>query len=372
MPRLCRQKAFSGRKGFELQFNWLFVLIAGGIILLFFFAVIKNQASGAETEQASELQQDVDFLFRGSLGSRESEKIIPVGGKVEFFCDEGVSTYIVEGSKVFSQYNYISVFSPSILDGDHFLLRTDLFRAPFHVMPFLYATNDNVEYVFVGNESEETLKILFDGLPKNSTKRFLDPSQLGGFKDNNYDFTIFISNQSTFEDEMSDVMTTKLASAISKNREDRFLLVVLRPKNDIVDYYGEIDFYTYGGSGVRKFQKAKGDYLFFTPELLLGAVYSGDASIYSCQFQKAIQRMNLISRLHMERIDALLQVPKYESDCVAEYGQMRNVLSDIASQTEDPGKSMSLDDVGDLFESIQEAKQCNARLLAKTSCHPVY
>ena len=31
------------RKGFELQFNWIFVLIAGALILAFFFTIAQKQ-----------------------------------------------------------------------------------------------------------------------------------------------------------------------------------------------------------------------------------------------------------------------------------------------------------------------------------------
>ena len=37
------------KKGFEMQFNWIFVLVAGMVILLFFTMVVVEQKGVSET-----------------------------------------------------------------------------------------------------------------------------------------------------------------------------------------------------------------------------------------------------------------------------------------------------------------------------------
>ncbi|MBN1792689.1 hypothetical protein JW826_03325 [Candidatus Woesearchaeota archaeon] len=356
-----RRSLFSGRRGFELQFNWLFVLIAGAIFLMFFFSIIRNQSDSSTEERASETQSDVDFLFRASLGSRSSDKLVPLGGSVEFMCEDGVSQYIVDGSRVSSQYNYLAVFSPSLLDGKELFVKTDFFRAPFHVMPFLFVTNKDTQYVFIGESP--FLKSIYSSMPENATKRFLPPAEgVSQFKDGSFDKVIFVTDEKGYEDSFAGVKLSKF----SNDRLKEVSLVVIAPLGGIANYYGAATFYRHSDSAFQRVDES----FFFTPELALGAAYSGDLAIYSCQLDKALKRMGLIASIHEERIGKILEESRFSSACIDRYSSMNSYL-EIMKELSDR-KNLALDDYGELFEAIQGIKRVNTELIDKTPCPAIY
>ena len=46
-----------------IQFNWLFVLIIGGVILFFFIMIISNRTKAASTQEANNLVNELDTVF---------------------------------------------------------------------------------------------------------------------------------------------------------------------------------------------------------------------------------------------------------------------------------------------------------------------
>src|SRR5262245_38251117 len=118
------------KRGFELQFNWLFVLIAGAVFLGFFFLVIRNQLTASDIDESAAAQSDLSFILRTSQGSRSSEKLIPLPGKFTFSCEDNVSSFSAAGSTFTGQYNYLAIFSPEVLDSKEVMVKTETFKAP--------------------------------------------------------------------------------------------------------------------------------------------------------------------------------------------------------------------------------------------------
>jgi hypothetical protein len=346
------------KKGFELQFNWIFVLIAGAILLSFFFLVIRNQVSSAKVGDASKAQADIDFILRGSLGSRSSEKTVPVGGRIDFSCDDGASRYIVEGSQQRSQYNYLAIFSPKILDSQELVIRTESFKAPFNVMPFTYLSNQHIQYVFVGND--DASKRLFYALPENASKSFLSTG-LDNMDDKNFDTLILVSNISDF---ISSVSPYKLTKFQTVRYEDVFL-VVYGYAGGIEGSYGSVDFYNFTDTGFN----LMGSSYFFTFEQLAGAVYSGEYGIYSCQFDKSLKRLGMLSELQSQRAAMLSGQFPFLPGCTAIYGNIDQELKIIIGDTKMPVDNAV---VGSIFQSVQAIKILNDQLVDMTTCAPIY
>ena len=347
-----------GKKGFEMQFNWIFVLIAGAIILMFFFLVLKNQINNSAVEDATKTQSDVDFLFRGSQGSRASEKVIALHGTVSFDCSDGVSTYGIEGSPVLSQYNYLAVFSPKSLTGNEMLMKTDFFSAPFHVMPFTYVTDKNIQYLFVG-DNPETLMLLSE-MPENATKLRLT-SSLETFPDNNFNELVIVAQASDFQKEVFSHRLLKFAA----RRYGSIKAVAFEAEGGILNSFGSISFYDYTDSGFVK----KSSSSYFTFEQLLGAAFSGDGAIYQCQFDKSTSRINMVSRLQQDRIAQLLSYPQIAASCQSQYGSISGNLDEMQQLTKG---NVSAASVPALFQDIQAIQILNNAVVSSTNCPPIY
>ena len=51
------------KKGFEIQFNWIFVLVAGTAILLFFSGIIIKQKDVSETTTKAAVFEECRFYY---------------------------------------------------------------------------------------------------------------------------------------------------------------------------------------------------------------------------------------------------------------------------------------------------------------------
>ena len=348
----------ASRKGFELQFNWIFVLIAGAVFMGFFFLVIRNQLNSAEMDDSSSAQSDLGFILRTSQGSRSSEKVVPLAGDFSFECVDGVSSFISSGSQVSEQYNYLSVFSPERLDAREVIIRTDTFRAPFSIMPFSYLSNRETEYVFVNDDLQS--RQLFFGLPENASRKFLT-GVLSNLADSNYDSTLIIANASSEGSVIAQTM-----SFFKPTRQSAISLVIIDPEGGIPGLYGKVRFYSYSSSGFA----LEGEAFYFTQEQLLGAVYSGSRDIYQCQFDKSFKRLNLMADFHMRRALYLKGQFSAYADCSILYSDIMGDLDDIKTSTS--SSTMTYVQAQAVFEASSRIAASNAKLEDVTSCSPIY
>jgi hypothetical protein len=306
---------FKGKKGFELQFNWIFVIIGGAVFLGFFFTLMGNLSSNEESEKVFLGQKSFDSFIGSFSSSSEIQKILPFSEKIDFFCsvldDDFSSEYYVGKSRQSSNYNYRVLFTPSSLSGDELIVKSVPFKSPYNVMPFSYLSNRNIEYVFVGEFSPLFSQISLL-LPKNVTIN--KASSIQSYKDYNYDRTIFI-----VDDSNANVLSSSLSN-FAKSSDDRVFAVVLDSKGDLVDSYGNIDFYSYSP---KKGFSLEGSSVFMGPELLLGSIISHDALLYSCELKKIILRLNFTLDLNKKKLQ---KYSRELPDCYSRYDRM---ISDI-------------------------------------------
>jgi hypothetical protein len=347
----------TGKKGFEMQFNWLFVLIAGAIIIGFFFSLIRAQNSDSNTSSETQSRQEIDAMLRGSQSSAELQKTIPFAKKVRFSCyDDGISStseFYVGDSDVASQYNYKVMFTPAVLDGKEIIMKSSQFKAPFSIMPFLYLTNKDIEYVFIGNSA--LLDQVYSSLPKNTTKRQKRVADIALYPNNNYDNTVFIVNASDAGN------LGALSKFRSSNDYRRVSAVVIDAAGGLSDSYGSVDFYHYESSGF-KLDDSVG---FIGSEMLLGAVIAHDGGIYHCELSKATKRMNLSISLHK------LKIMQYSSglpsECDDYYSKMLTILNQIQEII-----SADNPDFAKAFPFIWDLGRLNTLVVQKTECAPLY
>jgi hypothetical protein len=242
------------KKGFEMQFNWLFVLIAGAIFLAFFFSLIRGHSSDSAKEDASSAQQELDSLLRSSQSSAELQKIIAFGKQLRFSCyDSGnsatsgvsssfVSEYYVGDSDSAVQYNYKVIFSPRVLDGKELIVKSSAFRMPFNIMPFVFLMNKDIEFVFVGNNT--ILTQLYSSLPVNASKKKITVEALPSFPNNNYYNTVFIMNSS----DGALAMNLQLSNFKLPSDHKKIFAVVINAAGGLADSYGDLRFYDYVNS----------------------------------------------------------------------------------------------------------------------------
>lgn len=80
-----------------MPFHWIYIIVAGAAILLFFIGFVTRQQGAAEQQLSLSVTQKLDGIFTGAALSEQTVNVIDVP-QLEFFftCDdEGISEYQV-------------------------------------------------------------------------------------------------------------------------------------------------------------------------------------------------------------------------------------------------------------------------------------
>ena len=83
----------------EVQINWIFVIVAGGLILLFFFGLIRWQKSQSEQSLAYNILNDLEAIFTASGVSTKTFNTIQFPDIiVDFKCEDGRGEFRIHDS----------------------------------------------------------------------------------------------------------------------------------------------------------------------------------------------------------------------------------------------------------------------------------
>src|SRR3990172_10512018 len=146
-----------GRKAqFEMQFHWIFVLVAGALILAFFFTVAHRQRAISTERLQLTLATDIENIFTGAIVSRGTAQSLPVPPQgIAFDCTEGCDCAFRIGNAQRS-FGDKSLFAQDILEERKIKVWAQELKMPYRATNFLYLTNPNIKYYFVYNEGDTT------------------------------------------------------------------------------------------------------------------------------------------------------------------------------------------------------------------------
>ncbi len=301
------------KRGQGEQFNWIFVIIAGAIILGFFMMFTFKYI------QLQEKRQDVEtvrFLGEGILGvssklqvgsggaaidSNDQESGIRLGTLVDlgFICNDKDATILINGGEN-AYYNLDDeiVFMDNKIklkpeDGiDLWILP---WNYPFHITNFIYLANSKAKfYVVYDTSSQEFVNDL--DLSSIFDISVVTQNQLDDIKINNK--VIFFTNQKPSENDIK---------KLKKNKEINFVYVNLQNN--------EVSFFDNDWSEPIKY---------YNLEQLYGAMFSNDKSNFECNVERALERVKVVAKGYSERARLLGQLDKREG---CQYSQISNALS---------------------------------------------
>ena len=158
---------FSKKRGaIEVQFNWVFVLIVGALILIFFINISNAQRKNADQTLAFDLLSKVDLIMSGALAIPKTGQIFDMPN-IDFNLECGrIST-----SGVSRQFPDRIVFGPDLIKGKRLVIWSQDWTVPYKVSNFLYMTTSGVRYIIVSANPTDTDAVNFrNALPDNITK----------------------------------------------------------------------------------------------------------------------------------------------------------------------------------------------------------
>ena len=306
------------RAQLDVQFNWIFVLIAGGVILALFFKVAATQKQLSEDKAAVRLMGDFGAITTSALQSKDTLQRIDLPSQgLKFDCRD-CACAIQFGRVASLAFGDRVIFTPNKITGDDARLWTLDWRVPFRATNLLYITNDFVKYFIIGDEQDPFMQRIIKKLPKTT--------------DFNY--------------EIMDTGTSDVTAALSAIRgmDQNYKRVVLvfigagtAPRTSGAytavksGFRGaetrSIEFddttHTVAFINTKSGQSEVSAYL--EDELLFGAIVAQDSEAYKCNARTAFMRLEGVAKVYRQRADALSKLPRVlarPDDCLPIYNKI--------------------------------------------------
>src|SRR3989338_7000242 len=176
------------KKAFEIQFNWIFVLIAGAAILILVSFILFKQKNISESSSNSVALRSIESVVSGTSVSTDTSSIIGVPDlNIEIGCGR---ILICKRSK---QYPRLVLFAPSLIKGSKIITQTLSFNAPYKSSNILFMTSQKLKYILVGNS--DLIKSIKASLPSEiNDETFLSYDQSKIKNSNNYKVRFVFDN----------------------------------------------------------------------------------------------------------------------------------------------------------------------------------
>lgn len=334
------------------QFNWIFIIVAGAMILTFFVMIVNRQRDISQKKLASDLLADMDMIITGQGVSPGSSKLIDMAElEIAFTCDD-YSIYDVprmSGNSI--------VFSPERIKGEKLIAWTLDWGMPYRAANFIYLTVPDIKYFII------------------------DPAQSGGV------------DSFGIKDDFPETVDMDVVSELPGTLKgyDKVRLVYLSasqpsasqlplPSDDLEEYDDEDVSVLYieatekgdfDGDAIMHFFRKKGDaiieegvWVAMKKEVVYGAIFSDSRELYMCNIQKALKKLEVVTGVYKERTKYLLEGLE-SGDLCSPYYSTEPFQAIIDSLQ---GSSIS---VGDIFASADFIKGLNDRTIF-ASCPEIY
>lgn len=298
---LIRQR----RAQIGIQFNWLFVIVIGAVILGFFFVIINNQQKGADIQYADDLAEKLDPIFKTISAQKDVTANYSIShAELDFTCtfEDGLleSNYLIQKTGPTS-LDSVVVFTPSQLRGSEIYAWTKMWSVPFDVMSFTYLSNDRTLFVFVKSDmivpAEDPAQILYQQMPINFRTDLIETADVPDYQPSGYDRITFITTD--------DILTSVSDRIRSKTSIRKFPAAAVTAAE--LAETGDITF-------IDPPDHTDNTRTYFTNETLFGALVTQDAGTYECTMIKAIRRLRGLAMIQRERADQLRSAYLY-SEC---------------------------------------------------------
>src|SRR3989338_4810384 len=308
------------KKGDGEQFNWIFVIIAGSIILGFFVLFVFKFV---ELQEKRHDVKAVRFLGESVIGASSKLQVGSGGAAIDSNEDEGLRFGFYTNLEHFCRSNksLLTINSnPDVfykLDDEVVFMNKEMnsvnaidiwilpWNFPFHVTNLVYLADPKTNFYFVvdGNSRE-----FVENLDFSSAFDFeiINNNELNKVKDNSK-VVFFKSNEPSVNE----------VKSIKKNYKDiHFVYINLNSlKAKFFDNQRES-----WSEGVKFYitEDNKG--------MLYGAIFSNDADNFECNVNRALERVVFVSKVYSERARYLSHVDRRQG---CDYGLLLNGLNKL-------------------------------------------
>jgi hypothetical protein len=266
----------------EIQFNWIFVLAVGALILLFFTMIMLKHKSASEQTTNLLVSRDIRAIMAGSEVSKDTVNFLDLHNvALNFECNR----YRV-GSGKSENIEVMSVFAPSRIK-DRMLTWTLAWETPYRATNFLYFTSRNVRYILVGNNN---LALLVNRTMREEfNKEIIEESELNNLE-NKHDEQVRL----VFFD-----AAVTMPTAFKKMRDSS--VSALAVEGSSTKDKGEIEFFRKDGNAFA----SDGESYYLKLPSLMGAIFTDDIDVYKCAMENAFKKLRVVSKIYADKTEEL-------------------------------------------------------------------
>ena len=337
------------KRAFEIQFNWIFVLIAGAAILIFFASIIIKQKNISQTTSNIEMLKQMENIIAGA--SVSTDTIVPLeipNFEIKISCNRvsvGLSS---------NQYQALILFAPTLIKGNKLVTQTQAFKEPYRSTNLLFITSTQVKYILVGGdvlfkEMNKTLPVELD----KETFSLYDPSKIRNT--NNYKVKLIFFNVN-FPSSVPDSLAKMPDSDVT----------AIRVNGDIGK--GTIDFYKKSD----KVFTLTDNSAYIGKSSLIAAIYAENSELYKCNMNNVFSKNVLVTKVYKGKIEEFVAQPT-RPECRQIYTDSLPYLNKIESASSKLAKAPKIE-VQDIDEisSASEYLTIQNKEAQKFSCPMIY
>jgi hypothetical protein len=323
------------KKGFEIQFNWLFILVAGAAIILFFSTIIMKQKDVTSSSVSAQVLKSIESIISGTSVSLDTANIVEVPkAKINFNCGS------ISSGKISRQFQNLVLFSPKYVSQAKIYTRTYSLNIPFRTTNLLMLTSSDIRYIIIGNGDDEVVKQINSSFDESLTKEQYDT--LPQLKNENDRIKFIFSN----------TQIPTLPTVFSKLPDED--VTAVRIIGDTKK--GQLEFYSKKGTSWQKNSDS-----FYIGNSLFGALYS-DSALYNCSMNNALVRSKIVGDVYSDRTSNLIG---YSNDCDQIYQDAISIFEQLDGITI---SNQNIDVVSNLVLDIEDLNK-EAQL---KSCPSIY
>jgi hypothetical protein len=329
----------------DVQFNWIFIMIAGFVILLFIISIVMNQKKNADTQSSISTVNQINTIIKGrqQAAGVYSELSIPET-TMTFQCDpeaDNLFTFKISDSSR-TPLPLDIIFAPQAMTANRMQMWSQSFDLPFAVTAFTYITS-NDRIILIYNESASSdARALYDSLPDNITR-------------------YFVSTQTELDRYDSYGDRKKVVCFNNECPHGDYLDII--PDSSVGH-----DLFGFGTVKFFRNRQVSTDIPYITKASLLGAVFSDDADYYKCQMNRALDQFEIKISLVDERLRLFSDdLPEGACNDTVHSARVNTVASlNNIELTQDTTKGIPL-----LYKKSAEIEQINTDLKLG-SCPKIY
>jgi hypothetical protein len=360
----------NNKKGvLEVQFNWIFIIIAGAIILLIFFGIIGMQKNIQDRKTANTIMMHMNSIITGAKESSNTIHFIDIPKTdIRFSCYSDLCTevgctsaYSIDNSN----QNHISIepiFASDLVRGKLLITWSKPWYFPFEVTSFLYTSTPEFRYIFY-DSGQAAIKELYDELPDKLSKT-LESDLISLEHQNNYKVKFIFY-------EVSDVSSVDLPAFTGNLHHLDVTAVNIKPVENGIDGFGIVEFYK-RAKNQNKFE-LEGESYYFKEASLIGSIFAEDLDFYECTLTKALIRLSSVVDVYLKRTEELLDyyVSASSTQCEGGMGSGLNHLETFENKLVWP-ISVNPSDSAILYSSYQQLNNINNEMRNYYTCEGIF